>query len=263
MNCFYRKVHDWISGNSKGLVAITSVYPFLFLSRRRRMIPSARSLSALVIFFLVSASNAARITCLSDSTISTLEDLVACYTKFVVPANYYTAENGKYCSAQPSDNREDIWPGTTQTLATSMWRHVQHPAKCPPKDYWSTAAFPLSAFEAGEFEEEGKTYCIVAEKFTDAHDPNVFALGWGVAIFPAFLTPPPLIGPYLHFFVPHPVKPVVRQATVLYKRLSGRVLLINGRHPRAARMSTTCVKSTADCEVLVLWASASRGMYES
>ena len=210
---------------------------------------STSSLLALAIFALASASNAARITCLSDPAISTLEELVACYVKFAVPENYYTAENGKYCSAQPSYGRENIWPDTIQSFASSMWRHVDPPAKCPPKDHWSGAVFPLSAFETGEFEEDGKTYCIVAEKFTDANDPNVFALGWGVAIFPAFLTPPPLIAPHLYFFVPHPVKSVARQATALYKRLNGRVLLINGRHPRAIRMSTTCVKASNDCDV--------------
>ena len=201
----------------------------------------------LLLFSLLLPALATRITCRYDSSIQTLEALVKCYERYTVPEGHYTSENAKHCSARPTTNQLWAW----KVLVTEFWKTDLTStagnlgAACKEMQYRSPSL--PNIYESWIFKDGYKNFCVLSEMYTDPMDSNVYSRGWGLLIVPLIYKED--VPHVLHLSVPRPLPGMAEYAATVFKTGLARSLLINGRHPRAIRHSSSCVQPTSNCEV--------------
>jgi len=202
-----------------------------------------REIYLLLVFMFIPAL-ATRIPCRYDPSIQTLEALVKCFEQYTIPEGYYTSENAKHCSAQPVDGQLWAW----KVLVAELWgvdlAKANRYDACKEMQYRSPSL--VNIYESWIFKEDWKEFCVLSEMHTDPTDPNVYSRGWGLLVVPLAQKWTTHV---LHLSVPRPLPGMAEYAATAFKSSIGRSLLINGRHPRAIRHSSSCVQPTDRCQV--------------
>ena len=187
---------------------------------------------------------AIRIPCRYDSSIRTLEDLVNCFEQYTVPEGYYTSENAKHCSAQPNEDQLTEWRAVVQAFwAIDLGKPFPNNV-C--QDLQTQRPVLANIYEGWIFRDGIGDFCVLSEMYTDALDRTVYSKGWGLMVVPLAIKTSSHV---LHLSVPRPLPGMAQYAATVFKSGIGRSLLINGRHPRAIRHSSSCVQPTDSCQV--------------
>jgi hypothetical protein len=187
-----------------------------------------------VLFFSRATTPSALITsCIHDSAIKSLVDLISCLDNYTIPADFYLDKS--FPDFQPSEIQKQAFASLVESM---LWVD----GNCTEinnsdainilEDLYGSAEVRL--LETGPKE----AWCVLSEKQSDP-STRYFAKGWGTMVVPALKSS---IHRDLHFSAPHPAYDLEtpQQAAALFQGTGGRSLFIAGRSRRASRELTNC-----------------------
>lgn len=180
-----------------------------------------------------SISTSSPITCLSNSPLSTLEDVVTCFDKFTVSFEFYNQTT--YDAAQPTPAELTAWTDTIAALLDVDGNCTSVAVPSILQDVYSVSLYEETASDST------RSFCILSETNFDTAS-GFYVRGWGLFAVPA-LRPRPARS--LHFAAPHPVFDMntPMQASALFKRTGAKSLLIAGRIRTAFKENTLCIQT--------------------
>ena len=193
------------------------------------------STTTTILLSLLPIAHSTPITCLTNSTCTTIESLVACFNDYTVPANFY--DQSSYDAAQPNATESTAW---TDAITSLLW--VDNNCSTTAVPSILNGVFTISLFN--ESVPNGGSYCVLSE--VDA-GPSGYTRGWGLAIVPASRA---AVSRFVHFSTPEPVslENTPLQSVTLFASIGAKSLLISGRDRRSYNVTTPCVAATPGTE---------------
>ncbi|KAF9259037.1 hypothetical protein L218DRAFT_974738 [Marasmius fiardii PR-910] len=162
------------------------------------------------------------IPCIHNTSLVTLEELIACYDPFTVPENFYNQKT--YNAAQPTDAESTAWLGLVNEL---LWIDGNCTKVVVPPILNET--YGVSPFHS---------YCVLHERKADR---GAYVKGWGLMVVPDYRSSRTRT---IHLSAPHPQYDLgtPEQAAALFEGVGGRSLSIPGRSRTSFMSATECVQ---------------------
>ncbi|KAF9259039.1 hypothetical protein L218DRAFT_934164 [Marasmius fiardii PR-910] len=172
------------------------------------------------------STGSAEIPCIHNTSLTTVQNLIACYNPFTVPENFYNQET--YDAAQPNEAELTAWLGLVNEL---LWVDGNCTEVLVPPVL--DGIYGVSPFQA-----RTTSYCVLHERKADK---SAYVKGWGVMVVPEHRSSRIR---NIHLAAPHPQfdYQTPEQAAALLEGVGARSLLIPGRKRTSFNTATDCVQ---------------------
>ncbi|KAG7086010.1 hypothetical protein E1B28_003533 [Marasmius oreades] len=190
------------------------------------------------------------IPCIRNTSLTTLESLVACYDPYTIPEQFFNQTT--YDAAQPTEAESAAWLGLVNDL---LWVDGNCTDVVVPPILNQVYGVSVFTSKTNTSEETGTntSYCVLHERKAITLQPDSptfpffpysYIKGWGLFVVPSSKSPSVTRRSAVHLSAPHPQFDLKtpEQAAALFSGIGAKSLLVAGRSRESFMTPTSCVQ---------------------